>query len=254
MDQPASRTGPHPAPRPALWSAIAATLQAEIGAGHLRPGDRLPTEAALAQRFGVNRHTVRRALADLAEAGLVHARRGAGVFVTAQPTDYPLGPRVRFHQNLTAAGKVPGRKILSLTTRHADAAEAQALRLTIGDAVHACEGLSLADGAPIALFRSIFPAQRLPDLPQLLSETGSVTQALSRHGVPDYTRASTRLRAITADAAQAAHLQIRPGGALLESVAINHDPQGQPVEYGITWFAGEKVTLTVPGADTLSQE
>jgi len=246
MDQPAAR--------PALWSAIAATLQAEIGAGQLRPGDQLPTEAALAQRFGVNRHTVRRALADLAEAGQVHARRGAGVFVTARPTDYPLGQRVRFHQNLTAAGRVPGRRILSLMTRRADATEAGALHLRIGNPVHACEGLSLADGAPIALFRSIFPAQRLPDLPLYLTETGSVTQALARHGVTDYTRASTRLRAQIADAAQAAHLQTRPGSALLESVAINHDPQGQPVEYGITWFAGEKVTLTVTGRDILSQD
>jgi GntR family transcriptional regulator, phosphonate transport system regulatory protein len=70
----------------ALWSAIAATLTTEVSSGHYRPGDKLPTEAALAARFGVNRHTVRHALAALAEWGLVHSRRGAGVFVTQRPS------------------------------------------------------------------------------------------------------------------------------------------------------------------------
>ena len=71
----------------ALWATIAATLRSEIAAGHYRPGDKLPTEAELSARFGVNRHTVRHALSALAEADLVHARRGAGVFVIARPTD-----------------------------------------------------------------------------------------------------------------------------------------------------------------------
>ena len=68
---------------------------------------KLPTEAALAARFGVNRHTVRHGLASLSDEGLVHARRGAGVFVAADVTEYPIGRRVRFHQNVKAAGKEP---------------------------------------------------------------------------------------------------------------------------------------------------
>lgn len=63
-------------PREAIWTSIAATLTGEVAEGLYGPGDRLPTESELALRFGVNRHTVRRALAALAEAGLVHARGG----------------------------------------------------------------------------------------------------------------------------------------------------------------------------------
>ena len=77
--------------RTSLWSSIADTLRDEIAQGIFRPADKLPTEAALSARFGVNRHTVRHALAELAKAGTVHARRGAGVFVTAKPTDYQIG-------------------------------------------------------------------------------------------------------------------------------------------------------------------
>ncbi len=229
----------------ALWSAIATTLTTEIATGHYRPGDKLPTEAALSARFGVNRHTVRHALSALAEQGFVHSRRGAGVFVQQRPTNYPLGRRVRFHQNVIAAGQTPSRRISRSETRPCDADEARALRLHPGDAVHVVEGVSLADGQPIAAFRSVFPALRFPGLLALVQESGSITRALAASGLPDYTRADTRLTAQLADPVLAVALTVRPGAPVLRTVAVNVDTKGVPVELGTTWFSGERVTLTV---------
>lgn len=231
--------------RTPIWTSIAGALRAEIAGGHYRPGDKLPTEAELATRFGVNRHTVRRALAALGQEGLTHARRGAGVFVAARPTDYPIGRRVRFHQNLSAAGQSPAKEILRLETRPADAQEAEALALDAGTPVHVYEGVSIADRVPIALFRSVFPAAPFPGLLAALQETRSVTAALAQQGLADYTRAHTRLTAKQATATQALHLQIAEGAPILRSVGVNIDPEGQPVEYGHTWFAGDRVSLTV---------
>lgn len=231
--------------RPALWTAIATTLSDEIAGGHYRPGDRLPTEAALAARFGVNRHTVRAALADLAKGGLVRSRKGAGAFVAARPTDYPIGRRVRFHQALLAGGQAPSRRISRLETRRADAREAEALTLEPGTEVHVVEGVSLADGQPIALFRSIFPATRFPDLLTRLAADPSITAALRAEGLADYTRAATRLTAKIARPTQALALGLSDGAPLLRTVGINVDAAGVPVEYGTTWFAGDRVTLTV---------
>jgi GntR family phosphonate transport system transcriptional regulator len=234
-------------PNEPLWSAIAAALTTEIAAGHYRPGDRLPTEAALSARFGVNRHTVRHALGALAGRGLLHSRRGAGVFVAQRPTDYPIGRRVRFHQNVLAAGQTPSRRINRAETRPCDAEEARALRLKAGALVHVVEGVSLADDQPIAAFRSLFPAARLPELIRQLEETASITAALAALGVADYTRAETRLTAQLADPVLAVALAIRPGAAVLRTVGVNVDGGGVPVELGTTWFAGERVTLTVAG-------
>lgn len=230
--------------RTPLWQAIAATLRAEIETGHYRPGTRIPSEAALAARFGVNRHTVRHALADLAEAGLTHARRGAGVFVLARPTDYPLGRRVRFSQNLAAAGRSGTHRFTRLETRPCDAEEAEALALTQGDAVHVVEGLSLADGQPVALFRSVLPG-RLEGFLEAARDRQSITAALAACGVADYTRASTRITAKLASATQGALLQLPQGAPILRSVAVNVDGGGRPVEYGRTWFAGDRVSLVV---------
>ncbi len=231
--------------RSPIWQSIADTIAAEIAGGHYRPGDKLPTEAQLAARFGVNRHTVRHALAALADLGRVHSRRGSGVFVAEAASDYPLTRRVRFHQNIAASGRTPTREALVTETRRADAAEAAALGLEPGAAVHVFEGLSLADGTPLAAFRSVFPADRFPGLPAALAETGSITTALGRMGVSDYTRASTRITAKAAPATLALRLRVKEGAPILRSVAINVDAGGVPVEYGKTWFAGDRVTLTV---------
>ena len=231
--------------RTPIWQTIKRSLTADIAEGRFTTGDRLPTEAQLAGRFGVNRHTVRRALAAMAEEGLIHSRRGSGVFVAATPTDYAIGRRVRFHQNITASGRTPTKTVLSVTTQAAGATEAEALQLAPGAPVHVYDGLSLADGQPVALFQSMFPADRLPDLPQALEDSASVTQALAACGVSDYTRVSTRITAKEASATQALHLQIAEGAPILRTVSVNADPDGVPVEFGRTWFAGDRVTLTV---------
>ncbi|KPP90195.1 MAG: phosphonate metabolism transcriptional regulator PhnF [Rhodobacteraceae bacterium HLUCCA08] len=233
--------------RTPLWQAIATALREEIRDGRYRPGDKLPTEAALADRFGVNRHTVRHGVSALVAEGLIRTRRGAGAFVAASPTDYPIGRRVRFHDNLIAAGRRPEKRMLALEDRAATAGEARALQLSPGDPVCACHGLSLADGQPIAVFESLFPLARLPGIGAALQQISSVTEALKKVGIADYTRATTRLTVVRATATQALHLHLAEGDPLLRSSGVNVDEAGVPVEYGRTWFAGDRVTLMVDG-------
>ncbi len=233
--------------RTPVWKSIAIALTDDIAQGRYETGGKLPAEAQLSARFGVNRHTVRRALADMAAQGLVHSRRGAGVFVAAKPTDYPIGKRVRFHQNLAREGRIPGKKLLTLETRAAGLREAEALRLTAGDPVLVYDGLSLADGQPIALAQAVFPAGLLPGLREALEEESSITKALKRCGIEDYTRRETRIAAKLATATQALHLQISEGAPILRTTSVSVDTAGTPVEFGRTWFAGDRVTLTVGG-------
>ena len=231
--------------RPALWTSIRDSLAEDIARGHYGPGDRLPTEAQLAGRFGVNRHTVRRALAALAESGTVHARRGAGVYVQHRPTPYPIGRRVRFHQNLLAAGRMPEKRVLLVETRAASPREAEALTLEPEAQVHVYEALSLSDGVPFSVSRSVFPAARLPRMPEALRETQSVTEAFRANGIEDYTRARTEITAKAATPTMAAQLRLPPGAPVLRTVGVNVDADGMAIEYGRTWFAADRVALTL---------
>lgn len=228
-----------------IWQAIANALRSDLAEGKYAPGDKLPTEAGLAERFGVNRHTVRHGISALVEEGLIRTRRGSGAFVSATPTDYPIGQRVRFHENLIAAGRRPEKRVLQVEERSATTGEAKALQIAPGDPICAYHGLSLADAQPIAVFESLFPAGRLPGISEALNKTSSVTEALRLVGVSDYTRASTRLTAVRATTTHALHLQVSEGDPLIRSSGVNVDATNVPVEFGRTWFAGDRVTLTL---------
>ncbi|TVP95151.1 MAG: phosphonate metabolism transcriptional regulator PhnF [Roseinatronobacter sp.] len=233
----------------ALWQSIHDSLRLEIMQGAWRVGARLPTEAELAQRFDVNRHTVRRALQALAEAGLVQARRGAGVFVRPAPVPYKIGQRTRFRQNLLSAGRTPSRKLLHLAVQSASDVEARALGLRAGAPVHVLEAVSLADDLPISLARACFCATRFPELGAALRDLGSVTAALAQMGVHDYTRRSTKLTGHNADPVQARHLRIAAGDALILTESVNIDALGTPIEFGRTYFVGARVELVLDGAE-----
>lgn len=232
-------------PRSALWKTIAETLAADLAAGRYAPGARLPSEAELAARFGVNRHTVRHALSALSDAGSIHTRRGAGAYVLASPADYALGRRVRFHQNVAASGRTASRRFTRMETVPASQQEAEVLDLPEGTLVHVVEGISLADDQPLAAFRSVFPADRLAGFLPQLERLGSITAALAVCGIADYMRRHTRITAKLARPVLALALKIPEGAPILRSVAVNADPEGRPIEFGTTWFAGDRVTLTV---------
>lgn len=227
-----------------IWARIRDALAAEIREGRWATGDRLPSESALAERFAVNRHTLRRATAALAEEGLLHVRRGAGAVVTHAATDYPISRRTRFSENLRAAGRTPARRILSLETMAPSRVEAELLALPPEAQVHVYEGMTLADGAPVAYARTAFPGA-LERLPATLRETGSVTAALAACGVADYTRRWTRLAAVRPGVLIARHLMIPETSPVIRAESLSVDAAGRPVEYGLTWFCTDRMPLIV---------
>ncbi|MEO1153730.1 MAG: phosphonate metabolism transcriptional regulator PhnF [Pseudomonadota bacterium] len=227
-----------------LWQSIAATLRAAIAEGQYSAGSRLPSEAELSARFGVNRHTVRHALAQLIDDGLVHSRRGSGTYVLARPLDYRLGQRMSFHQNLRDAGRLPGRRVLSVEVRGASAGDARRLAMDEGAEICVVHSLALADGTPICLAESLYPEARLPGLAAAMRGGLGVSRALTSVGITDFVRVETRMSGAIADAAQAAQLRVREGAALLLAEALNASG-GVPVEVGRTWFVSDRVALTL---------
>ena len=135
----------------ALWHRIADAIRLDIIGGKLASGDRLPTEALLAERFSANRHTVRRALAVLAEEGVVGAEQGRGTFVrNARRLSYPIGRRTRFSEGLAGQARILSTQHLGDKIENASASVAQALGIKPGAKVVRIEGLSSADGRPLS--------------------------------------------------------------------------------------------------------
>jgi GntR family phosphonate transport system transcriptional regulator len=228
-----------------IWRQIAAELESEIDQGVYEAGDRLPTEGALAQRFAVNRHTVRRAMAHLQEQSKVRIEQGRGTFVQNDLIDYAIGERTRFNQNVSSAKRLPSKTLLRAEQVRADAAVARHLGVRKGAPVVLIESVSEADGKPVAVSTAYFPAKRFADMIPAFRETLSITAALKACGVDDYKRFSTRITATMPGRQLAAHLQQPPTRPVLQTESINVDLDGRAIEYGITFFASDRTQLVV---------
>jgi len=229
----------------AVWRQIAERLRGDIASGAIGENGKLPTEAELATRFGVNRHTVRRAIAALAEQNVVRADRGRGTFITARPIDYPIGTRTRFSEIVSRQARQPRGRLIAAREERADVVVAEKLRLAVGHAVIRLETLSAADGVPLSRATSWFPADRFPDLVAVYAETGSITKALAHHGVADYMRRETRISARLADPDDAEKLASAPGAAVLVSESVNIDADGVPIQFSRSRFAADRVQIVV---------
>jgi len=230
----------------ALWRQIADAIRLDIVGGKLANGDRLPTEALLAERFSANRHTVRRALAVLAEEGVVLAEQGRGTFVKSiRRLSYPIGKRTRFREGLKGqAGSLTSVSI-SDKIENATTSVAEALGLKPGAKVVRTEGMSVADGVPISRSTTWLPYRRFPDFAARIKEMQSTTLVFQSYDIADYSRASTRISARHADVEETRSLNLAPGAIVLVSEAVDVDPDGQALSYALTRFPAERMELVV---------
>ncbi len=229
----------------AAWRQIADDIEADIAAGRLSAGTQLPTESQLALRFAVNRHTVRRGLADLARRGLVRATQGRGTFVEARPIPYPIGPRTRFSEIVSRAGREAGGRLLGAVTVSADPRVAAALGIEAGTPVIRLDTLRSADGTPISLGSGYFPLPRFERFGDAYLAYGSITRALASRGVADYRRLETRISARPAAGEEAASLDLAPGRLLLAVDSINVDADGTPIQFTHALFAADRTEIVV---------
>ena len=230
----------------ALWRQIADAIRLDIVGGKLANGDRLPTEALLAERFSANRHTVRRALAVLAEEGVVAAEQGRGTFVKSiRRLTYPIGKRTRFREGLKGqAGSLVSVSI-SDKIENATARVAEALGLKPGTKVVRTESMSVADDVPISRSTTWLPYRRFPDFAARIKEMQSTTMVFQSYEIADYSRASTRISARHADVEETRSLNLAPGAIVLVSEAVDIDLEGEPLSYALTRFPAERMELVV---------
>lgn len=228
-----------------LWRQIAETLSQDLAAGKLKPGDRLPTEIGLAERFAVNRHTIRRAMSALADQGYIRVEQGRGTFVAEHMLDYALGRRTRFSANLQAQGREASGRMLASGDGRADSTVARELDLAVGSPVVWMHLVGEADGIPIVFSRHWFPAPRLARVPTAYAVSHSVTAALHACGVNDYVRKSTRLAARMPDEEEARHLSQPINRPVMSAESVNIDAQGRPIQFSRACFAGDRVQVLV---------
>ena len=226
-----------------LWRQIAGRLQQDISNGTYLPGGRLPTEAELSQQFGVNRHTVRRALEELSRGGMVRVEQGRGSFVAEDVLEYTVEPRTRFSEWIRRHNKEPSGRVLQLKETIADAQVASGLAIRPGARVVLLERLGLADDRPVSLTDHYFPSTRLRGILEALRAHSRITEALQAVGVADYLRQVTRVTARLPGGEEAELLRMPRNRPLLVAENVNVDRSGQVVEFAVGRYPTPRVQI-----------
>lgn len=234
-----------------LWRQISESLISDIRAGTLKSGEQLPADVAIAERFGVNRHTVRQATAYLESEGLLRVERGRGTFVADDVLQYRLGSTTRFTENLLHQRRAPARTVLGIEEVTATGAIAEALKLKEGAPVVLLLLLGEADGAPLSLGRNYFPAGRLKKIADEFrrraeaSERFSITESLAAVGVSTYRRKRTQVGARLPAADEARLLGMAKTQPVIETESVDVGPTGSPVTYARTCFRADRLQFVI---------
>jgi GntR family transcriptional regulator len=254
--QPVDVTLPRQPPMIVRQPGITAHAQIEdwladaIAAGQLRPGDRLPTEHDLAAWLGVSRMTLRHALSELSQRGLVTRTvgRGGGTFVAEAKLEQDLTTLAGFSEQLRRHGKVAGAKVLAATRIAASPAAAAALELAEGAAVYDVRRIRLADGKPIVIEHSQFPAALFPDLLDCRLD-GSLYELLGDNYGQRPHRARESLEPVVAGVREAEALEVDEGAPLMLVERTAYSLSGLPLEYARDLFRGDRTKVVVWTSD-----
>jgi DNA-binding GntR family transcriptional regulator len=218
------RSGPVP-----LYFQIASRIEEAIRAGQLPPGSRLENEIALSERLGLSRPTVRRAIQELVDKGLVVRRRGIGTQVVHGAVTRQV-ELTSLWEDLERTGQTPSTRMLTHEVIAADQRVAESLGVEQGSPVLHLRRLRAADGVPVSILENYLPAEFTT-----ISE-----ESLARHGLYQLLRmrgttmrvARQRIGARRATPVESRLLEIDRNSALLTMDRTAYDASGRAAEFG----------------------
>ena len=228
-----------------LYLQLASLIRRCISSGLLKPGDHLPSEAELCQHFSISRSTVRQALGELDEQGLILRRQGLGSFV-AEPKLYRRSENIySFTAEATAMGRKPGSKLLSFEIIRPSAEIRRLLELSDENVeVYRFTRIRLVDELPLMLETSYYPCYIYPSLTPELLQTHSFYSLLFERGIVPGT-ATDVYEAIRLDKTEAELLETKPGSAGFNHQRITRSEDGMVFELTQSIMRGDRTKLEV---------
>lgn len=232
----------------ALWRQIADRLRASLNDDIVGDDGKLPSEKDLAHYFGVNRHTVRAAIAALSKEGLLRSRQGQGTFVTH---------RFEQAQNHNGKSKFMGNPLdraeesiveLVATAREAASEKiAEQLLVTEGTRVVRLDTVSYQDNTLLSRSTCWFDALRFADMGKLIRKHKCRAKALKECGVKRHLRGETAVQARLANNDDMSELDLGPGSIVLVTKVQNLEQGGNPFHYSVTRVAMDRTEVRLDG-------
>ncbi|MFZ3043120.1 MAG: GntR family transcriptional regulator [Thiobacillus sp.] len=236
------RVRPSPAP---YYAQVRDALRARILGGSLASHEQLPSEAQLTELFGVSRVTVRQALKDLENEGLIFRVHGKGSFVSKPKAFQNLTALQSFGEAMHPQGYETYSKLVAIKEVAADAPVAEKLALPIGSQVIEIKRVRYLNRQPMAFEVSYFPLAIGRRLSREDLSTRDIIVILENDFRVDVGFADLVLGAHLADASQARLLKIEPGSPMLHIERLTMAVEGEPLMYEHLFHRGDSFRYTV---------
>jgi GntR family transcriptional regulator len=229
----------HSSPVP-LYHQAAQALEQAIEEGQLPRGSKLDSELDLAEQLGISRPTMRAAIKQLVDKGLLIRRRGIGTTVAPKPVRRVVA-LTSLYDDLKESGREPKTRVLTLEEILCPPEVAEQLGLGPAAPVLRFDRLRVAGSDPIALMHNVVPVGLLGIEKKDLERTG-LYDLFRQNGITPHV-ATQRVGARKAGAEEAELLEIEPGDPVLTMTRTAYDTSGRPIEYGSHSYPAESYWL-----------
>jgi GntR family transcriptional regulator len=226
-----------------LYHQLYQILRSNITEREWQPGDMIPPESELIERYQVSRTTVRQVLDLLANEGLIYRQQGRGTFVAHPTVEHGLVRIVNFTEDMRMRGCEPSSKVLFSGLVPAPPDIAEKLQIEPGEELARLERLRLADGEPMGVEESYLVHRYCPGVLQHDYVSNSLRETLGQDYGIRWTHARQTIRAILAPRDLADLLAIRPKSALLFVERISFSQQNIPVEFLRIYYRADRYVL-----------
>lgn len=226
------------------YEKIAADLRGDIQRGKYSSGEQLPLEREICAKYKVSRITVKRAVDELVQSGLVVKRRGSGTFVKNLGDRYAKKlSRDTGHQFSGFAETYKGRntssKILRFDIVNPSAKVAAILQMSPQDFVYDIVRVRLLDNEPQVIEYTIMPIQVIPGV-RLETLQNSIYGHIEKELKLKIQSAHRTVRAVRSTSAEQKELNIPPEMPLLEIEQVAFLSDGRPFEYSVCHHRADK--------------
>src|SRR6187431_912094 len=215
-------------------------LQAALESGEFRPGERMPTERELAQRYGCSLITVRHALGELVREGRIERTRGRGTFVLQPRIDRDIAGSLSFAEEMSRRGLDPETRVVSSRIEPAGEAVAGELGIAADAPLVYLERLRLGGGEPLILEQARLPAERFPGLLAIDLERRSLYDILAERYATRIVRAREMVEPVMLRRREAALLSLPTRALALQVDGTAFAADGSAVEVARSYVRGDR--------------
>jgi len=220
-------------------------MQAEILSGRWEERKKLPAEAELAAILNVSRGTLRKAIAELTNAGLLVRSHGRGTFVAADALEQPLAERlVTFSEDLISRGIPFETRLLAQEILPASQLMAQRLEVDNDDDLFFLSRVRLVKGEPLIVLHNYVVLDACPGIDLLDFTHMRLFAALEEHFNLNIQNGRRTFQAQVADEVIAGLLQVAPGDPVMRIEQHTYLQNGGLIEYSDLWLRGDQFKLS----------